>query len=1044
MGNGFDIPALSQGRSQRGYYGATTAAAVAKYQTSIGIPATGLFGALTRAALNGSCTTTTPVPPVPICPAGYTCVYTPGTPAQGNCPAGYICTPTTPVPPVPVPSPVPTTGATVTVNGQPTLTLTYDSAQKESALTATFNVTVNGGTTGINIYKIGGGAQFIDQKGVSYSANSISFAKLTPQNPVIGIGTDNYGQTFFIVPAGHNMGFQAVVTADPRQLFAGTYHSSLISIWANPSKDINNSFNLQVPANNTNSKTIIGEVSPYISSINPSIVSAGQTITLSGQRLSVRDAISIDNNSVRLDVGGGQTSLSFIVPSLTNGYHSIQVTDAVTGASNQVSFQFQSATTTPVSGTQIIASLDPASPLSSTVQISTSAQTNNVPLAVFDVKSQGGASTLQSLQFGINVTLPYVLNQGLASALFSSVSIRANGQTYYGTFGGVGKDGIASFNNFSIPLPANVNVPITLYGNVNQSTNSSLDGSTASASLLLNSIVAIDQNYNTVPVSPSQGFVNGNTITFSSTGVQVSNTSATLGTSGICNVTSNVCSQPATFTFSITAGNSPIYLANPNPLSSSCPVGFVCSSPITIDSSAVIRVTAISANPSTFGGDGSTYYMIAPGATRQFTVNIVISNNQLPAGAYTVKVTAINYGTDTNNLSSNSITSGLQNLQVTVSFNGGTTQQPTITSISPTSGPVGSQITIDGSNFQAGSVVKISGPGLNNFAMIPNSVSATQIIGYMPSQATYSGVYAIYVSYADVTSNTVQFTVQSTPTSQPPVISGGTFPTSLTVGQTGTWTVNASDPQNGSLSYSVNWGDATTCPAGYTCVTPAIGASVFTQSSSFTHSYSSAGTYTITFTVNNVAGLSAQTTSTVQVGNAVTPPPTPVCPVGYTCYVPGGTTPICPVGYTCTTVTDNCPTGYVCTISTINPPTSIPVCPVGYTCIPGTPTNPQPVNCPSGYVCTVNQPVSTTSTIPATATYACPNSRYTLNTTTNMCKNNSAFGGTTQPTTIYSCPSGYTLNSSTKTCTKTVSVVTQYDLTATIWDAVNQYLNSQH
>ena len=222
MGNGFDIPALSQGRAQRGYYGATTAAAVAKYQASIGIPATGFLGALTRAALNGSCTTTnnglsinltsSPAPslsgyamaykvtfdgskydpaditielscspqyvswttvngettnpctnrsdnnagidmqrfgdgdyrstitffntssvpqligtvakawggvdgktlittdkdafnlpvsnitPSASCPAGYTCVYTPGTPAQGNCPAGYVCTPTTPVP----------------------------------------------------------------------------------------------------------------------------------------------------------------------------------------------------------------------------------------------------------------------------------------------------------------------------------------------------------------------------------------------------------------------------------------------------------------------------------------------------------------------------------------------------------------------------------------------------------------------------------------------------------------------------------------------------------------------------------------------------------------------------------------------------------------------------------------------------------------------------------------------------------------------------------------------------------------------------------
>ncbi|MDE1975418.1 MAG: hypothetical protein KGI49_02835, partial [Patescibacteria group bacterium] len=41
----------------------------------------------------------------------------------------------------------------------------------------------------------------------------------------------------------------------------------------------------------------------------------------------------------------------------------------------------------------------------------------------------------------------------------------------------------------------------------------------------------------------------------------------------------------------------------------------------------------------------------------------------------------------------------------------------------------------------------------------------------------------------------------------PPVISGISSPTVLQVGQTGTWSVNASDPQNGTLSYSVDWGD---------------------------------------------------------------------------------------------------------------------------------------------------------------------------------------------------------------------------------------------
>jgi len=106
--------------------------------------------------------------------------------------------------------------------------------------------------------------------------------------------------------------------------------------------------------------------------------------------------------------------------------------------------------------------------------------------------------------------------------------------------------------------------------------------------------------------------------------------------------------------------------------------------------------------------------------------------------------------------------------------------------------------------------------------------------------------------------------VSVVPTPLPPVISGGTFPTQLNVGQQGTWTVNASDPQNGSLSYSVDWGDTPTCSYPYTCVASKVAISPV-QSSTFTHTYSKAGTYKATFTVTNGAGLNAQTTSTVNV-----------------------------------------------------------------------------------------------------------------------------------------------------------------------------------
>ncbi len=51
-----------------------------------------------------------------------------------------------------------------------------------------------------------------------------------------------------------------------------------------------------------------------------------------------------------------------------------------------------------------------------------------------------------------------------------------------------------------------------------------------------------------------------------------------------------------------------------------------------------------------------------------------------------------------------------------------------------------------------------------------------------------------------------------TSVNQPPVISGVSGPTTLRVGETGTWTVQASDPENGTLSYSVIWGDEPVVP----------------------------------------------------------------------------------------------------------------------------------------------------------------------------------------------------------------------------------------
>jgi len=112
---------------------------------------------------------------------------------------------------------------------------------------------------------------------------------------------------------------------------------------------------------------------------------------------------------------------------------------------------------------------------------------------------------------------------------------------------------------------------------------------------------------------------------------------------------------------------------------------------------------------------------------------------------------------------------------------------------------------------------------------------------------------------------------------RPPVISGLSGPTSLTLNEQGTWRIDASDPENGNLSYSVTWGDEwammgapRASSADYSVV----------QSTTFTHSYAYAGTYTVSVVVRDTAGNEARATATVSVSNnlvACTMQYDPVC-----------------------------------------------------------------------------------------------------------------------------------------------------------------------
>ncbi|GMU74099.1 MAG: hypothetical protein AMXMBFR44_2980 [Candidatus Campbellbacteria bacterium] len=124
------------------------------------------------------------------------------------------------------------------------------------------------------------------------------------------------------------------------------------------------------------------------------------------------------------------------------------------------------------------------------------------------------------------------------------------------------------------------------------------------------------------------------------------------------------------------------------------------------------------------------------------------------------------------------------------------------------------------------------------------------------------------------TSSEVTFTTPAVepPENEDPVITSVAGPETIEVDAEGEWTVNALDPEDGPLSYSVDWGDSATLRSSIMMGEP------FVQTSTFTHTYAEAGSYIITFTVQDDAGATAVATTSVEVKD-VPPPPDDVPPV---------------------------------------------------------------------------------------------------------------------------------------------------------------------
>lgn len=245
-----------------------------------------------------------------------------------ECPKGFVCNPFASN----------QYGVTAKVDGQPKLSLSYDSKQQEAVLRASINVTIKGGTVDTYI------EQYVSVGLVNQSGEQNWYAQMSQQLvPKSNVQTVNglYNK-LYVIPAGKKASFEAIVLYNPKIMFAGTYSVIANGFVGYTDTNFMNGFKLGVDGKASKPVTIVGEVTPYIKGYSPGDLLAGQEVTLYGSRLNtgivyIDDNIPVNQSKVAVD----GSAITFTVPQLSPGTHYLYMQSAQ-GASNVIWFKITS------------------------------------------------------------------------------------------------------------------------------------------------------------------------------------------------------------------------------------------------------------------------------------------------------------------------------------------------------------------------------------------------------------------------------------------------------------------------------------------------------------------------------------------------------------------------------------------------------------------------------------------------------------------------------------------------------------------------------
>src|SRR3989344_8566354 len=155
--------------------------------------------------------------------------------------------------------------------------------------------------------------------------------------------------------------------------------------------------------------------------------------------------------------------------------------------------------------------------------------------------------------------------------------------------------------------------------------------------------------------------------------------------------------------------------------------------------------------------------------------------------------------------------------------------------------------------FYAGNKVRV-GPGGAEVRYGPysGSLKITDLVPGVEGVVVSGPFYSNGVDWWEVSMDNGGFTVQGwirqgslELINLAPVVSNLTGPTRIEIGQSGTWTMTANDPEGGIMDFGIQWGDGGS---------ERVLAVMSSSTSAFNHTYNIPGTYTIVVTATDEAG----------------------------------------------------------------------------------------------------------------------------------------------------------------------------------------------